>query len=32
MNGPIQGDVDQNSYAGWVDGAHWATLIACFEQ
>jgi hypothetical protein len=32
MNAPIQRDDDQNSYAGFVDGEHWATLIACFEQ
>jgi len=24
-------DTDQTSYAGFVDGEHWATLIACFE-
>ena len=23
---------DQMSYAGFVDGEHWATLIACFEE
>src|SRR5262249_3459257 len=25
-------DADQTSFAGFVDGEHWATLIACFEQ
>jgi hypothetical protein len=25
-------DIDQHSYAGWVDGDHWATLISCFEE
>jgi hypothetical protein len=25
-------ETDQNSYAGWVDGEHWATLISCFEE
>jgi hypothetical protein len=25
-------NVDQNSYAGFVDGEHWATLIACFKE
>jgi hypothetical protein len=25
-------DTDQNSYAGFVDGEHWATLIGCFEE
>ena len=25
-------DADQTSYAGFVDGEHWATLIACFEE
>ena len=25
-------ETDQNSYAGWVDGEHRATLISCFEQ
>ena len=23
---------DQASYAGFVDGEHWATLTACFEE
>ena len=23
---------DQDSYAGFVDGEHWATLLACFEE
>jgi hypothetical protein len=25
-------DTDQTSYAGFVDGEHWATLIASFEE
>jgi hypothetical protein len=25
-------DIDQNSYAGFVDGEHWATLVSCFER
>jgi len=25
-------DTDQTSYAGFVDGEYWATLIACFEE
>jgi len=25
-------DADQTSYAGFVDGEHWATLIGCFEE
>jgi len=25
-------DIDQTSYAGFVDGEYWATLIACFEE
>jgi hypothetical protein len=23
---------DQTSYAGFVDGEHWATLVACFQE
>jgi len=25
-------DTDQDSYAGFVDGERWATLIACFKE
>src|SRR5262245_7125399 len=25
-------DADQNSYAGFVDGEHWVTLIVSFEE
>jgi hypothetical protein len=28
----LDGKPNQDSYAGFVDGEHWATLLGCFED